>query len=194
MSVKLTIQRASSVRHNSSFVRRKDDSRTATVTVHPNCATFLDSPAGSESLWRIEIGAVAPGPMRTKSTVANPVHLSFRRGPPDDQRTRLGRATHVAPGPGTEPVYGVGPGLGCPVRTFRSGGPFSIPVRWGNAIEAYVKKGRSVARRGRGTNADNTRAGESHRISLELTVTAEELADQWHAIELTMVAYPADRA
>jgi hypothetical protein len=35
-------------------------------------------------------------------------------------------------------------------------------------------------------NADNTRIEECHRISLELAVAAEELADQWEAIELTM--------
>lgn len=36
------------------------------------------------------------------------------------------------------------------------------------------------------TNADNIRTEECHRISLELAVMAEELADQWEAIELTM--------
>ena len=36
------------------------------------------------------------------------------------------------------------------------------------------------------TNADTIRAEECHRISLELAVAAEELADQWEAIELTM--------
>jgi hypothetical protein len=105
MSVKLTIQRASSVRHNSSSVRRKNDSRTAAVTAHPNCATFLDSPAGPESLWRIEIGGGRSRPdedevdrRQSGSSVgrcSSPAQL--RRGPPDDQRTRLGRATHVAP-------------------------------------------------------------------------------------------------
>ena len=38
-------------------------------------------------------------------------------------------------------------------------------------------------------NADNTRIEECHRISLELAVAAEELADQWEAIELTMAGY-----
>jgi hypothetical protein len=39
------------------------------------------------------------------------------------------------------------------------------------------------------TNADNIRAKECHRISLELAAMAEELADQWDAIELTMAGY-----
>jgi hypothetical protein len=43
-------------------------------------------------------------------------------------------------------------------------------------------------------NADNIRAEECHRISLELAETAEELADQWDAIELTMAGYPGNRA
>jgi hypothetical protein len=64
----------------------------------------------------------------------------------------------------------------------------------GQCHGGLCQKGRSVARRGRGTNADNIRAGECHRISLELAVSAEELADQWDAIELTMAAYLADHA
>ena len=35
-------------------------------------------------------------------------------------------------------------------------------------------------------NADNIRSDESHRISLELAITAADLADQWDAMELTM--------
>jgi hypothetical protein len=65
MSVKLTIltiQRASSVRHNSSSERREDNSRTAAVAAYSNCATFLDSQAGSESSWRIEIGGGRSSP------------------------------------------------------------------------------------------------------------------------------------
>jgi hypothetical protein len=43
-------------------------------------------------------------------------------------------------------------------------------------------------------NADNIRAEECHRISLELAATAEALADQWDAIELTMAGYLGNRA
>ena len=39
------------------------------------------------------------------------------------------------------------------------------------------------------TNADNIRAEECRRISLELAAVAEELADQWEAMELTMAGY-----
>ena len=42
------------------------------------------------------------------------------------------------------------------------------------------------------TNADNIRAEECHRISLELAETAEALADQWDAIAVTMVSYLGD--
>jgi len=39
-------------------------------------------------------------------------------------------------------------------------------------------------------NADNNiRAEECHRISLELAGMAEELADQWDAIAVTMASY-----
>jgi hypothetical protein len=41
------------------------------------------------------------------------------------------------------------------------------------------------------TNADIIRAEECHRISLELAAMAEELADQWDAIELTMAMVAA---
>jgi hypothetical protein len=34
-------------------------------------------------------------------------------------------------------------------------------------------------------NADNIRSDECHRISLELAITAADLADQWDAMELT---------
>jgi hypothetical protein len=40
-----------------------------------------------------------------------------------------------------KPFAGFGETDVCPVRTFRSGGAFNIPVRWGNAMGAYVKKG-----------------------------------------------------
>jgi len=43
-------------------------------------------------------------------------------------------------------------------------------------------------------NADNIRAEECHRISLELAEMAEELADQWDALAVTMVSYLGDRA
>jgi hypothetical protein len=43
-------------------------------------------------------------------------------------------------------------------------------------------------------NADNIGAEECHRISLELAEMAEELADQWDALAVTMVSYLADRA
>jgi hypothetical protein len=42
-------------------------------------------------------------------------------------------------------------------------------------------------------SADNIRREECHRFSLELAVTAEDLADQWDAMELTM-GYLGDRA
>jgi hypothetical protein len=42
-------------------------------------------------------------------------------------------------------------------------------------------------------SADNIRAEECHRISLELAAIAEELADQWDAIDLTMARYLGDR-
>jgi hypothetical protein len=41
-------------------------------------------------------------------------------------------------------------------------------------------------------SADNIRAEECHRIPLELAAMAEELADQWDAIDLTMVGYLGD--
>jgi hypothetical protein len=41
------------------------------------------------------------------------------------------------------------------------------------------------------TNADNIRAVECHGISLELAAEAEEVADQWDAIELTIAGYLA---
>jgi len=44
------------------------------------------------------------------------------------------------------------------------------------------------------TNADNIRTEECHRISLELAAVAEELADQWDAIELTMAGYLGNRS
>ena len=44
------------------------------------------------------------------------------------------------------------------------------------------------------TNADNIRAEECRRISLELAATADELADQWDAIDLTIAGYVGDRA
>jgi hypothetical protein len=44
------------------------------------------------------------------------------------------------------------------------------------------------------TIADNIRAEERHRISLELAETADELADQWDAIAVTMAGYLGDRA
>jgi len=34
-------------------------------------------------------------------------------------------------------------------------------------------------------SADNIRSDECHRISLELAITAADLADQWDAMELT---------
>jgi hypothetical protein len=43
------------------------------------------------------------------------------------------------------------------------------------------------------TNADIIRAEECHRISLELAATADELADQWDAIDLTIAGYLSDR-
>jgi len=43
-------------------------------------------------------------------------------------------------------------------------------------------------------NADNILVKECHRISLELAETAEELADQWDAIAVTMAGYLGDRA
>ena len=44
------------------------------------------------------------------------------------------------------------------------------------------------------TNADIIRAEECHRISVELAATAEALADQWDAIELTMTGFLGNRA
>jgi hypothetical protein len=44
------------------------------------------------------------------------------------------------------------------------------------------------------TNADNIGAQECRRISLELAATADELADQWDAIDLTIAGYVGDRA
>jgi hypothetical protein len=41
------------------------------------------------------------------------------------------------------------------------------------------------------TIADNMHPAECRRISLELAVTAEELADEWDAIELTMAMVAA---
>ena len=38
-------------------------------------------------------------------------------------------------------------------------------------------------------NADNILVKECHRISLEFAETAEELADQWDAIAVTMASY-----
>ena len=39
------------------------------------------------------------------------------------------------------------------------------------------------------TNADIIRAEECRRISLELAATADELADQWDMIDLTIAGY-----
>jgi hypothetical protein len=44
------------------------------------------------------------------------------------------------------------------------------------------------------TNADNIRVEECHRISLELAELAEELADQWDALTVTMAGYLGHRA
>jgi hypothetical protein len=44
------------------------------------------------------------------------------------------------------------------------------------------------------TNADNIRAEECHRISLELAAMADELADQWDAIDLTIAGYLGSQA
>jgi hypothetical protein len=44
------------------------------------------------------------------------------------------------------------------------------------------------------TNADNIRVEECHRISLELAELAEELADQWDALTVTMAGYLGVRA
>jgi hypothetical protein len=44
------------------------------------------------------------------------------------------------------------------------------------------------------TNVDNIRAVECHRISLELAATADELADRWDAIDMTMAGYLGNRA
>jgi hypothetical protein len=44
------------------------------------------------------------------------------------------------------------------------------------------------------TNADNIRVEECHRISLELAELAEELADQWDALAVTMAGYLGHRA
>ena len=44
------------------------------------------------------------------------------------------------------------------------------------------------------TNADNIRVEECHRISLELAEMAEELAEQWDALAVTMAGYLGDRA
>jgi len=62
--------------------------------------------------------------------------------------------------------------------------------------EAMSKKGdrlRDKAEELR-ANADNIRAEECHRVSLELAEMAEELADQWDAISVTMASYLGDRA
>jgi hypothetical protein len=42
-------------------------------------------------------------------------------------------------------------------------------------------------------NADNICVEECHRICLELAATADELADQWDAIDLTIAGYLGDR-
>jgi hypothetical protein len=44
------------------------------------------------------------------------------------------------------------------------------------------------------TNAASIHAVECHRISLELAATADELADQWDAIDLTIAEYVGNRA
>jgi hypothetical protein len=43
------------------------------------------------------------------------------------------------------------------------------------------------------TNADNIHAEECRRISLELATMAEELADQWNLVDLTIAGYLTDR-
>jgi hypothetical protein len=42
-------------------------------------------------------------------------------------------------------------------------------------------------------NADSLRAEECRRISLELAAMADELADQWDLIDLTISGYLTDR-
>jgi hypothetical protein len=44
------------------------------------------------------------------------------------------------------------------------------------------------------TYADDIRVEECRRISLELAEAAEELADEWDALTVVMVAYLGDRA
>jgi len=43
------------------------------------------------------------------------------------------------------------------------------------------------------SNADSLRAEECRRISLELATMADELADQWDLIDLTISGYLTDR-
>jgi hypothetical protein len=43
------------------------------------------------------------------------------------------------------------------------------------------------------SNADSLRAEECRRISLELAAMADELADQWDLIDLTISGYLTDR-
>jgi hypothetical protein len=54
--------------------------------------------------------------------------------------------------------------------------------------------GYGIRLRNCGTNVDNIRAVECHRISLELAATADELADRWDAIDMTMAGYLGNRA
>jgi len=44
------------------------------------------------------------------------------------------------------------------------------------------------------TSAGNILAEECHRISLELAAVADELADQWDAIDLTIADYLGSQA
>jgi hypothetical protein len=66
-------------------------------------------------------------------------------------------------------------------------------ILWGTLMSRKGNQLREKAKSLRGT-ADNIRVVECRRISLELAATAEELADQWDAIEFTMARYLADRA
>jgi hypothetical protein len=70
-----------------------------------------------------------------------------------------------------------------------SGERQSCHPRWRGPERASMsKKGDELRQKAEElrASADNIRSDECHRISLELAITAADLADQWDAMELTM--------
>jgi hypothetical protein len=70
----------------------------------------------------------------------------------------------------------------------RAGGKPRIAIAGGATTSKKGDRLRDRAEELR-ANADNTRVEECHRVSLELAELAEELADQWDALAVTMTGF-----